>query len=104
MQKPQRAQSQFTQRTAEKIQNVRTPFLVPISEISGEVLHLASFHPLPMKLRLPLLSVLTYLFFFSSAMAQWSCADDVLDSIAKTSIPRYDEIFQHENQKLHNYI
>ncbi|CAN5592588.1 hypothetical protein BH11BAC1_BH11BAC1_14490 [soil metagenome] len=40
----------------------------------------------------------------SVSQAQWKCADDILDSIAHVSIPRYDEIFQRENQKLNNYI
>src|SRR6188768_2127060 len=47
---------------------------------------------------------LVFILMMKSSYAQWSCADDYIDSLTRSAVPRYDEILQHENQKLNNYI
>ena len=48
--------------------------------------------------------VLILIILSNTVAAQWQCADEFLDSLTRISVPQYDEIFQHENQKLNNYI
>ncbi len=58
-----------------------------------------------MKKNLLLISALCISIFNSlTSTAQWRCADDILDSITRASVKNYDEIFQHQNQKIHDYI
>lgn len=51
-----------------------------------------------------LLTALLLVIFSSDSKAQWTCADNILDSITRAAVPQFDEIFQKENQKLSNYI
>lgn len=49
-------------------------------------------------------TVLLFLTSPSNSIAQWRCADELIDSMTRAAVPRYDEILQKENQKLSNFI
>jgi hypothetical protein len=47
---------------------------------------------------------LVFILSASRAHAQWSCADDYIDSLTRAAVPKYDEILKHESEKLNNFI